>query len=95
MHTEPFLLPTSVDGPGNAKGSFFFFFFEFTILNNFIINATCGSLTVQTDMLTDLIQAMGRVSRTQSKRQERQALSISQLKRLDTRRNKHWPLKWN
>jgi len=71
-----------------------FYLLEFAVLNSFIINATCGSLTIQTDMLRDLIQEMGRVSRTQHKRQERQALSVSQLKRLDTRHNKHWPLQW-
>ena len=70
---------------------FFCHLLEWTVLNSFIINTTCGSLTIQTDMLRDLIQEMGRVSRTQSKRQ---APSVSQLKRLDTIHSKHWPLKW-
>jgi 3-hydroxy-3-methylglutaryl CoA synthase len=69
---------------------------EFTILNNVIILASYGSkLSHQLFRLTvrDLIQEAGRVPRTQTTRHERQAPSISQLHRLDTRHNKYWPFK--
>ena len=43
-------------------------------------------------LVRDQMQELGRVPETQTTRQERQAPSISQLNRLDTRHKEHWPL---
>ena len=42
--------------------------------------------------MRDLIQGMGRMTRTQATRQERQVWSTSQLKKLDKWHNKYWLL---
>jgi hypothetical protein len=71
---------------------------DLTILNSFIILTSCGSkLSHQQFRLTlvrELIQELGRVSRTQTTWQGRQAPSNSQIKRHDARHNKHWPTQW-
>jgi hypothetical protein len=45
-------------------------------------------------LVSDLIQETGRVPRTGITRQEIQSPSINQLKILDTRYCRHWPLDW-
>jgi len=69
----------------------FFHLLDLTILNSFIILASCGSrLSHRQFRLTLLRDLCAYVPRPQTARDRRQARFKSQLKRLDSRHNRHW-----
>jgi len=72
----------------------FFHFLNLTILNSFIILASCGSNLSHRQfrlmLVRDPIQEAGRVPRPQNARQRRRTPSMIQLKRLDSRHSRHW-----
>jgi hypothetical protein len=71
-----------------------FHFLDLTIPISFIILASCGSKLwhwqFRLTLVRDLVQEAGRVPQTQTTRQGRKPLSMSQLKWADTRHNRHW-----
>jgi hypothetical protein len=75
--------------PWDWTRKLFFCLLEFTVLNRFVILASCDSKLshwpCRLTLVRDLIQGTGGMPWTQTTREERQASSISQLQRLDTR----------
>jgi hypothetical protein len=74
----------------------FFHLLDLATLNSCIILTCCGSKLSHRQftptLVRDLIQEERRVPWPQATRQIKQAPSISQLQRLDSRHNRHWSM---